>query len=124
MDGFNIGPASIIFDTLGALLFLFLGAFTIFNTVKFYRHRSYSLGIFYMFTILNCLLRASYFTLDFFYETKYIKAILLVSPGAISLSISMAQIMNYVILYIRLDSYASHRAIKGDEITEDELRKT
>ena len=31
--------------------------------------------------------------------------------------------MNYSVLYIRLDSYAKQRAIKGEEITEDDLNK-
>ena len=31
--------------------------------------------------------------------------------------------MNYVVLYIRLDSYVSHRALKGDKIDDSELEK-
>lgn len=32
--------------------------------------------------------------------------------------------MNYIVLYIRLDSYAKHRAIKGQDFQEDELEST
>lgn len=32
--------------------------------------------------------------------------------------------MNYSVLYIRLDSYSSHRAKKGSMIREDDLEKT
>lgn len=32
--------------------------------------------------------------------------------------------MNYSVLYIRLNSYAKHRAIKGDQVEEDEMTKT
>ena len=69
------------------------------------------------------MLRTSYFFVDYFTESYYINAVLLVSPGACSLSIGLSQVMNYVVLYIRLDSYASHRAIKGAEITDEELKK-
>lgn len=31
--------------------------------------------------------------------------------------------MNYSVLYIRLDSYASHRNKKGDEIAEEDLER-
>ena len=32
--------------------------------------------------------------------------------------------MNYLVLYIRLESYVTHRALKGAEVTEEELSKT
>lgn len=123
IDGFENGPAVIVLLTIGFLIFGSLTVFAIYNTVKFYRHRSHSLGVFYVFTIINLVLRTAYFLVAFFTESYYINAVLLVSPGACSLSIALSQIMNYVVLYIRLDSYASHRAIKGAEITDEELKK-
>lgn len=41
-----------------------------------------------------------------------------------SMSIGLCQVMNYVVLYIRLDSYEEHRKLKGDEVEMADLEKT
>ena len=64
-----------------------------------------------------------YFVTNFINANVYWNAIFLSSPASFSLSIGICQIMNYVVLYIRLDSYVSHRALKGDKIDDSELEK-
>ena len=99
--------------------------FALYNTIKFYRHRSYSLGLFYVFMIVNLVIRTLYFFVGLFEENSYLNVILLCSPAAFSLSIGLCQAMNYVVLYIRLDSYAKHREKKhGEEISEEDLELT
>ena len=40
-----------------------------------------------------------------------------------SCAIGLCQVMNYLVLFIRLESYAKVRALKGTEISEEELDK-
>lgn len=94
------------------------------NMKKFYRHRSYSLGLFYCLTLINLVIRGFFFGSNFLTQSSYWNVVFLCSPAAFSCSIGLCQVMNYCVLYIRLDSYAKHRAIKGYEFQEDELEST
>ena len=73
--------------------------------------------------IMNMLLRIGYFMTVFFIETSYWNVIFLCWPASMSCSLGLCQVMNYIVLYIRLDSYVQHRARKGSEISEQELEK-
>jgi len=113
-----------VINCLAILLFGSVCILAVYNMCKFYRHRSYALGLFYIFTIVNLVIRCLYFSTLFFTETSYLSVILLCSPASFSCSIGLCQIMNYVVLYIRLDSYVSHRTLKrGDEVSSEELAK-
>lgn len=92
--------------------------------VKFYRHRSYSLGIFYILTLMNLVIRSFFFGSNFLTQSSYWNVVFLCSPASLSCAIGLCQIMNYSVLYIRLDSYAKHRAIRGDQVQEDDMAKT
>ena len=106
------------------LIFGATASFAIFNMVKFYQNRSYSLGVFYVFTVLNLAFRFAYFFVIMFTETSYAAVVFMCSPANFSCAIGLCQVMNYVVLYVRLDSYAGHRQLKrGEEISEDELDK-
>jgi len=54
-----------------------MSIFTVYNMFKFYRHRSYALGLFYIFSLVNFIFRCSYFTTLFFTETSYWNVIFL-----------------------------------------------
>jgi len=45
-------------------------------------------------------------------------------PASFSCSVGLCQILNYAVLYIRLDSYVKHRERQGDQINDSELAKT
>ena len=92
--------------------------------MKFYRHRSYALGLFYILTILNFISRIGFFITNFIDLDSYWNVVFLCAPASFSCAIGLCQIMNYSVLYIRLDSYAKHRAKKGLELSEDDLDTT
>ena len=104
-DGFTIGGLGITVQVIGILTFMSVMVFVIYNIYKFYRHRSYILGLFYLFCIMNLLLRAGYFVADFYFQTSYWNVIFLCWPASMSCSLGLCQVMNYVVLYIRLVSY-------------------
>lgn len=125
MDGFEKGIPSMFLNAGAVLIFGTTTAFAVYNMIKFYKHRSYALGIFYIFTVLNLISRCAFFSTIFFTETSYLTVVLMCSPANFSCAIGLCQIMNYVVLYIRLDSYESHRKMKrGDSISDEELNKT
>ena len=94
---------------MSILVFGSICIFAVYNTVKFYKHRSYALGLFYIFTVINLVIRTLYFIDSFFAETSYVNVVLLCSPAAFSCAIGLCQVMNYFVLYIRLNSYVRHR---------------
>lgn len=110
MDGFENGASACIIYTVAILIFGGIIYFAISNMCKFYRHRSYALGLFYVFTILNNAVRCFYFLTCFLSETSYWNVIFMCFPGSMSCAIGLCQVMNYLVLYIRLESYAKHRA--------------
>lgn len=98
-------PYSYVVYSIAVLIFGSMTVFAIYNVVKFYSHRSYALGLFYFLTILNLFIRTGYFAASFLNTENYLNVIFLCSPASMSLSIGLCQVMNYVVLYIRLDSY-------------------
>ena len=106
---------------VGIGIFSAVISFACYNMIKFYRHRSYILGLFYLMAIMNMLLRIAYFISGFFVETSYWNVIFLCWPASMSCSLGLCQVLNYIVLYIRLDSYVQHRARKGSEISDLEL---
>jgi hypothetical protein len=124
IDDSKVGIGAIVIQSVAICLFAMQSLFACYNMVKFYRHRSYSLGLFYILTLVNLTIRALFFGSNFLTQTSYWNVVFLCSPASLSCSIGLCQIMNYCVLYIRLDSYAKHRAIKGNEVQEEELEKT
>ena len=118
-DGNEVQPSDTVIYVIGILLFLLTIAFAVVNMTKFYKHRSYALGIFYFFTIASNLVRAIFFALNFSRKDSYWNAVFLCFPASLTLSIGLSQIMNYFILYIRLSSYEEHRARKGGSLAPD-----
>ena len=118
-----MGPSEIVIYVISILLFIFTMVFAILNVVKFYKHKSYALGIFYFFTIASNLVRLLFFIFNFYKENSYWNAVFLCFPASLTLSIGLSQIMNYFILYIRLRSYEEHRAKKGGSLAPDEVNK-
>ena len=90
---------------------------------RFYRHRSYALGLFYFATILNNVIRCCYFLTCFFSESSYWNVVFMCFPASMSCAIGLCQVMNYLVLYIRLESYAKIRTLRGGEVNEEDLDK-
>ena len=106
---------------MSILVFSSISVFAIYNTVKFYKHRSYALGLFYIFAVINLIIRTLYFVDSFFSETSYMNVVLLCSPAAFSCAIGLCQVMNYFVLYIRLNSYVKHREKEGENVEDQEI---
>ena len=123
-DRTEIGTGALVIQSIAIFIFALQLAFTIYNAVKFYRHRSYALGLFYVLAIVNFVVRMMYYVQNFFATDSYWNVVFLCYPASFSCAIGVCQIMNYSVLYIRLDSYAKHRAKKGDQIAEEDLERT
>mmetsp|Transcript_30791 Transcript_30791/g.38105 ORF Transcript_30791/g.38105 Transcript_30791/m.38105 type:complete len:153 (+) Transcript_30791:140-598(+) len=119
-----MGAGALAIICVAIVIYILQIAAAIYNAVKFYRHRSYALGLFYILCIVNFLFRMSFFIYNLFRVDSYWNVVFLCYPASFSCAIGLCQIMNYSVLYIRLDSYAKHRAIKGDEISAEDLEKT
>ena len=105
------------------MVFAGVCVFAIYNMCRFYRHRSYALGLFYFATILNNVVRCLYFIACFFSESSYWNVIFMCFPASMSCAIGLCQVMNYLVLYIRLESYAKIRMLRGGEVNEEDLDK-
>ena len=123
-DGGSFGVGAITTQCVGISIFGAQIAFAVFNAIKFYRHRSYALGLFYILTIINFFCRMCFFITNFIAHDLYWNLICLALPASFSCAIGLCQIMNYTVLYIRLDSYANHRAKKGLEVATADLDRT
>ena len=123
-EDYEVGIGNAVICSVAILFFSFELAFTLYNAIKFYRHRSYALGLFYILCILNFIIRMLFFVSNFFHNDSYWNVVFLCYPASFSCAIGVCQIMNYSVLYIRLDSYAKHRAKKGDQIESEDLEKT
>ena len=88
-DGFVVRWKDVLIFSVAIVIFTGLCIFAIINMVKFYRHRSYALGLFYIFTIVNLILRALYFVSCFFTETSYYNVVFMCSPAAFSCAIGL-----------------------------------
>lgn len=109
IDGYDVGGGALAIQCIAICIFGAQITFAVFNAVKFYRHRSYALGLFYVLTISNFLFRMSFFVCNFILLNSYWNVVFLCLPASFSCAIGLCQIMNYSVLYIRLDSYAAHR---------------
>ena len=88
-DGFDNGVSACIIYLIAILIFGGIIYFAISNMCKFYRHRSYALGLFYLFTILNNVVRCLYFLTCFLSETSYWNVIFMCSPASMSCAIGL-----------------------------------
>ena len=61
IDGYDVGGGALAIQCIAICIFGAQITFAVFNAVKFYRHRSYALGLFYVLTISNFLFRMSFF---------------------------------------------------------------
>ena len=105
------------------MVFAGVCVFAVYNMCRYYRHRSYALGLFYFATILNNVVRCFYFLTCFFSESSYWNVIFMCFPASMSCAIGLCQVMNYLVLYIRLESYAKIRTLRGGEVNEEDLDK-
>ena len=67
------------------------------------------MGLFYVLTVLNLSMRSAYFAYAFFRQDCWFGIVLSVLPSSFSGSIGISQLMNYIVLSIRLDTYLQHR---------------
>ena len=57
--------------------------------IKYYRHRSYALGLFYIFTIVNNVVRVLYFCTCLLWETSYANVVFMCFPASMSCAIGL-----------------------------------
>ena len=98
-----------IINTIGFLVYISSLIFGVYNMIKFRKHRSYPMGVFYVLTILNLSLRACYFIFAFFPKACFWAVTLSILPSSFSCSIGISQTMNYLVFGIRLDTYLMHK---------------
>ena len=98
-----------IINTVGFLVYLSSLIFGVYNIARFRRHRSFPMGLFYVLTLLNLSFRSAYFAFAFFTSACWVDIALTVLPGSFSGAIGISQLMNYIVLSIRLDTYLQHR---------------
>ena len=89
LDGYPVGGGAIVLFISGLIIFLGATGFALFNVVKFYRHKSYALGLFYVLSIVNLILRSLYFVTCFFVEQSYFNVVFLCIPASFSASIGL-----------------------------------
>ena len=97
--------AMTIINTIGLIIYLSSLIFGLFNMIRFRRHRSYPMGVFYVLTVLNLSLRTVYFASQFFFRDCQLDLILTILPSSFSGSIGISQTMNYIVFSIRLSTY-------------------
>ena len=78
-----------IINAVGFVIYTASLIFGVYNMIKFRRHRSYPMGVFYVLTILNLSLRAGYFAASFLTGCFWIVA-LSVLPSSFSSSIGVS----------------------------------
>ena len=98
-----------IINIIGFLVYISSLIFGVYNMIKFRRHRSYPMGVFYVLTILNLSLRACYFVFAFIPGACFWGVTLSILPSSFSSSIGISQTMNYLVFGIRLDTYLAHK---------------
>lgn len=98
-----------IINLIGFLIYTSSLIFGVYNMIKFRRHRSYPMGVFYVLTVLNLSLRAGYFVLSFFPSACFWAVTLSILPSSFSTSIGISQTMNYLVFAIRIDTYLAHK---------------
>ena len=118
-DGFPLGVAAVVFFSLGILTYLAGTIFAFINIFKFYKHRSFPLGMFYLLMIIDFGMRMSYYLLSFFYRESIYNLFIISLTPSISSSIGMCQIMNYVVLYHRLRSYEKLRHHRDQDFIDE-----
>lgn len=80
---------SIVLYVVAITIFGCVVVFAISNMIKYYRHKSYALGLFYIFTIVNNLARVLYFLTCFLSETSYWNVVFMCFPASMSCSIGL-----------------------------------
>ena len=88
-DGNIAGTGMIVINVSGILLFGGLACFAIYIMCRFYRHKSYSIGLFYIASLINLAFRAAYFITLFFTESAYANVVFLCTPSSFSCSIGL-----------------------------------
>ena len=58
-------PFSYVVYSVAVCIFGSMTVFAIYNVIKFYNHRSYALGLFYILTIANLIIRTGYFACSY-----------------------------------------------------------
>jgi len=94
----------------------FTGAvgFCLSNAIRFWRLRTYHMGLFYVMALLNLLSRCAYFVLRFFKQGTYANFLLDIGPGVLDAGIIISQIMIYLIFHTEVSFYLQNR----DEIVK------
>ena len=98
-----------IINLIGFLIYTSSLSFGVYNMIKFRRHRSYPMGVFYVLTVLNLSLRAGYFVFTFFPSACFWGVTLSTLPSSFSTSIGISQTMNYLVFAIRIDTYLANK---------------
>ena len=101
--------ALVIINTIGLIIYIGSLSFGVYNMIRFRRHRSYPMGVFYVLTVLNLSLRSAYFIVKFFSSSCLLDLVLTVLPSSFSGSIGISQTMNYIVFSIRLNTYLQHK---------------
>ena len=79
-----------IINAVGFVVYAGSLIFGVYNMIKFRRHRSYPMGVFYVLTILNLIFRGGYFALTFFPPQCFWIVALSVLPSSFSCSIGIS----------------------------------
>ena len=101
----DLTPGIIAAASTGLLLFSLALAFGVYNSIKFWQHRSLPMGLFYILAILNLLCRVIFYGSIFVWENTYYDVFLFVGPSFLSCSVGISQFMSYLILIMKMDFY-------------------
>ena len=100
---------------LGALVFLLGLMFGIFNVVRFRRHRTYSLSLFYAVATVTLVLRLSYCIYCLLGEDFITVLWLVMLPNYFTSSVVVCQMNTYILLMLRLQLYVDERDMKVEQ---------
>lgn len=105
LDNGEMSLLTFLINTCSLVLFLAASMYGLNNIVRFWKLRTYQMGIFYAMAMSSLLTRSCFFVIRYLYDDTYTNLIFIILPGIFSLSVVLAQIMIYSILCIELTIY-------------------